>query len=361
MVLPAEGRSAGPSAIAAAERTASATRAHVLPPAAALCSLRVTHAEARRLLPGYAAGDLGAAEADGVRAHLVTGCAECLDDLFRRPVGMPQPELPDDVPARAARLPARRGLAGTAVAALTLGLMVLVAWTAYDVRRREALWEREVARGAARLSQVEAAQAERAARAEALERDLAEARAEAVRQAEAARAAAEASAELRRDLEAAQDRSATLTRGVRRRDAEIDRLLGAMDEQRTVRELLGTPGVEVLHLKPVPPFDDVRGHVLWHPARDAVVLYVFGLPDGGTYRVRLGLDDGRVEAIPSFKPGPRGDVALPIRLRVSAAHLRELEVVRDPAEPVLTAHTGGPANSAWSREGHGVPGAPPAR
>ena len=88
---------------------------------------------------------------------------------------------------------------------------------------------------------------------------------------------------------------------------------------------------------------DAGGHVLWHPARDTILLYAFDLPplpEGNHYRVRLRLGDGRVEDGPVFRPGPRGDVALPIRLTGGAAHLREVQVVRDStAEPVLAGQT----------------------
>lgn len=50
----------------------------------------VTHEEVRILLPSYAGGLLALADAESVRAHLASGCAECLDVLYRMPVGMPR-------------------------------------------------------------------------------------------------------------------------------------------------------------------------------------------------------------------------------------------------------------------------------
>jgi hypothetical protein len=50
----------------------------------------VTHEEVRILLPSYAGGLLSLADAESVRAHLASGCAECLDVLYRMPVGMPR-------------------------------------------------------------------------------------------------------------------------------------------------------------------------------------------------------------------------------------------------------------------------------
>src|SRR5437867_1822378 len=92
-------------------------------------------------------------------------------------------------------------------------------------------------------------------------------------------------------------------------------------------------------LAAVAPFRDVRGHVLWQPAHETALLYASGLPRlpaGSTYRVRLGLDDGREQAGPSFGPDARGTLALAIRVGPAAERLRAVRVVLEPAgEPVL--------------------------
>src|SRR5262249_56246292 len=114
---------------------------------------------------------------------------------------------------------------------------------------------------------------------------------------------------------------------------------GGRGERRGVRERAATPGLEVVRLGPIPPVPDAAGHVLWPPARNTLMLYAFDLPplpEGGRYRVRLRLGDGRIEEGPVFRPGPRGDVALPIRVNGGPVPLREVQVVRDAtAEPVL--------------------------
>ena len=51
----------------------------------------VTHEEARVLLRSYAAGELGLDEAAPVRAHLATGCSDCLRDVFNHPLDRPPP------------------------------------------------------------------------------------------------------------------------------------------------------------------------------------------------------------------------------------------------------------------------------
>lgn len=50
----------------------------------------VTHEHVRILLPRYAAGALTTVDADAIRAHLATGCSDCLEALFRMPIGMPR-------------------------------------------------------------------------------------------------------------------------------------------------------------------------------------------------------------------------------------------------------------------------------
>src|SRR5262249_57098600 len=92
-----------------------------------------------------------------------------------------------------------------------------------------------------------------------------------------------------------------------------------------------------------PPAAGAGGRARWPPARDALVLSGFDPPplaEGARYRVRLRLGDGRVEEGPVFRPGPRGDVALPVRVNGGPVPLREVQVVRDgTAEPVLAGQT----------------------
>jgi hypothetical protein len=349
----------------------------------------VTHDEVRLLLPAYASGELNGAASAAVRAHLAS-CTTCFADVFNRPVGVPravprsQPatEPPSARPAiagaasprkvtRVAPLPVdagptpprpppsaeaqphievptatRRGWGfgrslAVAAALLALALIGLLAWTIVDLRTREAHARADAARAAERLRAREAAHAEVMARLAAIERELAAVRAEAAQLAAAARAVNEGNAQLRRDLEAAAERAALLARTLQRRERELNRLRMDAEEQFALRELVGSPGAAILPLEPVAPFKTVRGHVLWHPARDAIVLYGFALPSppaGGRYRVRLALDDGRIEPGPAFNPDGRGEIALPIRLKTEGALLRDVEVVLEPGgEPVLAA------------------------
>ena len=131
----------------------------------------VTHDELRPLLGAYAAGALAESAAEAVRAHLASGCTECLHDIFSRPVGLPRgggdessrtaTEPPHDEAERHAvhappPAPVRRGrrwgLAVTIVV-LALALATFASWTIYDLREREAARHAEAVRLAARVSE----------------------------------------------------------------------------------------------------------------------------------------------------------------------------------------------------------------
>jgi hypothetical protein len=343
-----------------------------------LSSAAVDHDEIRSLLSTYAAGQCGSDQSMLIREHLASGCGDCLRSLYSYPIGLPrrmpvEPALepepapePDAPPSPAPPIPpatvtvssttpavaAReaptppdrgrlaRGLFISLIALLAVVLGPLAAWTISELRTREAITRNEAAQLAGQLRDAEAARAALAARILVLEGERDAARADAARQLDASREAAETNAMLTKDLEVLQGRIDVLLRDLQRREQEIDRLLIGADERSDLRELLATPGVEILHLKPTAPFRDVIGHVLFHPTRTAIVLYAFDLPTapvGSTYRIRLGLDDAEMENGPTFRPGPRGDVALPLRLRADAAHLRDVEVVLDPpGESVLS-------------------------
>jgi hypothetical protein len=208
------------------------------------------------------------------------------------------------------------------------------------MRRREVVQRTEAARLAARLQQVEAERDALAPRVDALERDLAAAKAEAARQADAARIVAEEGAPVKRELEAAQQRIASLTWMLRQREVEAQRQATSTETDETLRGLASSPGLELLSLRAVPPFQDVRGHVLWRPGDDVLRLYAFDLPplpEGGSYRVRVGMNGGELETGPAFKPSGHGSVELSIRLRAPATRLRAVEILIEPgAEPVLS-------------------------
>ena len=156
----------------------------------------------------------------------------------------------------------------------------------------------------------------------------------------AALAAAGDRPRLEAELAASEARVASLLRSINRRDAEIDRLLGGAPE-RTLADLAAMPGFRVSGLEGRSG-GGARGHLLWHPAQVAALLYAFGLPRGRPYRIELQLDDGRIASGPAFEVGADGDAVVPIRLPVVGARIRGTTVVRDPGgQTVLGARLGG--------------------
>jgi len=299
----------------------------------AVCSRSVTHDELRAALPPYAAGELEEKPAAEVRAHLAAGCEDCLALLFRLPVGRPRNRWQR-------RLPRPGWLAPATAALLAIALAVLVGWTIRDLTHREAEQRAESERAEARLVAAESARAAAAARGDALARALEAARADAAEARAALAVAAGDRPRLEAELAASEARVASLLRSIHRRDAEIDRLLGGAPE-RTLADLAAMPGFRVAGLEGRSG-GGARGHLLWHPARAAALLYAFGLPCGQPYRIELQLDDGRVASGPAFEVGADGDAVVPIRLPVVGARIRGTTVVRDPGgQTVLAARLGG--------------------
>jgi hypothetical protein len=307
----------------------------------------VTHEELRRLLPAYAAGALDQTASEAIRAHLATGCGDCLRDVFGRPVGLPRfalvearaPALEIESPAASPAAGRRHGGLVVAVLGLALALAAAVAWMVIELRGREAALRAEAQGIAARLAEAEAARNNLSGRVAALEREVAAAEERVSRQAEAAREAAEESARLaeenarlRDELEQARLRIGTLRRGLQLREGEIRPGAGGQDAP---AELLATPGAELLPLAAVAPFRDVRGHVVWTPARDTGVVYLFRLPQpsaGGSYRVRVRLEGGEDVSGPPFTVGARGDAVVRLPLDRTGVRLEEVEVVLTPPE-----------------------------
>lgn len=300
----------------------------------------MTHEELHALLPTYAAGTLSPQEAQAVRRHLASGCPQCLGDLFRRPVGMPRAPV-ERTPARAR--PGVGWLVGLGTVAVLLGFATT--WLV-------ASWRTGADTTGALLgtlrAQLERGQEERsrlAGRADALERELADVRAEEQSRAAEAASADAAREQASRDLAAAQERIATLARGVQRRDGEIDRLLSGVDDVHALRELLTSPGVRLI---PLVGDGGARGHVLWHPDRAVLVVALFDLPplpEGAVYRVRTRGDGARGVDGPAVRPGADGDTVVTMRLRQPPGPALEVTVDREPpGERVL----GGRAAAAAS-------------
>ena len=302
-----------------------------------LSSDGVTHEELRALLASYAAGALDDERSAAVRTHLAGGCLACLDELFGHPVGLPRAVVPDSPSPGRPSPGSQLGLL-VAVVGVSLAFAAAVGWMIVERGAGERVARRKAARVARRLAEAEIARARLATRLDAVEREAAAAREDASRQAEATREVAEERTQLGEDLAAARERIATFSRALARRDAELARLRLGLDGQDALHQVAGTPGADLLHLHPVPPFHNARGHALWSPSTDTLVLYAFNLPSvatAQTYRTRLTVDQGREVTGPSLTVH-HNDATTVIHLDATA-RLEAIDVLLDPpTTPVLS-------------------------
>jgi hypothetical protein len=297
----------------------------------------VTHDEAHALLGSYAAGTLDDDASEAVRAHLTAGCLDCLREVFGRPVGLPRaaPSIPPSPPAVTVTRPRVGPVA--AVAILALALAALGGWTIVDLQASIATARARSRDLESRLDDAETARLALAARMDALERQAAAAGEEAARAASRAQEIGEDRGRLAEDLQATQDRLDAVTRDLRRRSREAQRLRLGLDGRDAVDGLLGSPDLQVLPLQPVAPFRDVRGHALAAPGSNMLALYALGLPPapvGAHYRVRIGLDDGREIPGPALVPDHAPAV---LHLDTPPTTIRTIDVILEPAgRPILT-------------------------
>jgi len=190
----------------------------------------MTHEEARELLPRYAAGILSDESSDAVRAHLVRGCRDCLEDLFRRPFGLtapdpdPDPPAPEPPPVLAPRPVGRRrgGLAVGAAVALVVAAASLMLARGPRPETAPIAPEGELGPTVAELKEQRAGLAVRLAGLEA----AAATAASASREAEETRAAM---AEKERELESERLRVGALKRDMRRQDVDFEQKRRSME------------------------------------------------------------------------------------------------------------------------------------
>jgi hypothetical protein len=219
---------------------------------------------------------------------------------------------------------------------LAAALAGSVGWAVVELRARDTVRRAEATRSARELAAAEHARAAAQARAAELARDVAELRDSLAHAAQATPPADDPG--LREELDGARGRVATLTQALHRRERELQRF-AASGSTEAVREAVEAPDVELLRLGPVAPFRDVRGHALWHPGAERILVYAYGLPplsDGGRYRVDVELADGRRLGGPSFPVGASGQATVPVRVEPSGESPRALRVVLEPGgRPVL--------------------------
>jgi len=262
----------------------------------------VTHAEVQALLQAYADGSLGEADAEVVRAHLASGCEDCLRDVFTRPVALPR------APVIVQRPPtgmAAAALAGGVVLGLALGLLL---GGTHDPGPPPSL-AADVERLRVDRDRTETESQERLARLEAMLQDV-------------------------------QQRTAPnpLPRPAPPPCEPGAEQAGVPD---WLQDLLSTPGARVLPLRPAEPAPGASGYAVWSPIRGVVVVSASALPVGLTdavYRVRVTMSDAStvwLGDLPSSDGSLLVTVAMP---EPKGRRVTGVDLFRDPpGAPALTA------------------------
>lgn len=263
----------------------------------------MTHAEVQALLRAYADGSLGEADAEVVRAHLASGCEDCLRDVFTRPVALPR-----------APVIVQRPLAGLAAAALGGGVVIglalgLLAGGAHDPGPPPSL-AADVEQLRIDRERTETESQQRLARLEAMLQDVQQ---------------RTAPSPLPRPAPPPCDPAASERNGI----------------PDWLQDLLSTPGARVLPLRPAERAPGASGYAVWSPIRGVVVVSAMALPVGLTdavYRVRVTMSDAStvwLGDLPSADGSLLVTVAMP---EPKGRRVTGVDLFRDPpGAPALTA------------------------
>ena len=268
----------------------------------------MTHAEVRERLRPYADGTLDDADAEVVRIHLATGCADCLRDVFTRPVGVPRvPLVVQQVPRGVFAMAVLAAAALGGSVGLLLGLTGAGASGGPDPTLERLATELERLR--VERTQADASAEERIARLEAQLR------------------------EPDRSPPAAPE-AAPATR---------DTTVGAETVPGWLEGLLSTPGARVVPLHPAGSAPGASGYAVWSPARGIVVVSASDLPAGlraAVYRVRVSMNDGSTVWLGDVAASEVGTVFVTVAMPDPAGRrVTGVDLYRDPpGTPALTAN-----------------------
>jgi hypothetical protein len=267
----------------------------------------VTHAELRHCLPAYADGTLADGEAEIVRAHLATGCPECLGDVFTRPVGLPRPH---PIPVRRWSPALLTAMAAGAIA-VGLGVGGLLALTREDRRADDASVVPPPADVARRTAE----------------------QAPGTTLGPQPTGASLPVAAPSTTLAAAPPTLAPPPSASEPVDADA--------VPPWLEELL-SEGARVMALGPAEFAPGASGYAVWSAERGVVVVSASGLPNGGraaVYRVRVGLSDGSTVWVGDLAAADGGALLVTVAMpQADNRRVTGVDLYRDPpGSPVLTA------------------------
>jgi hypothetical protein len=269
----------------------------------------VTHADLRQRLRAYADGTLDDGEADVVRAHLGTGCLECLRDVFTRPVGLPR------APVVLQRVSGRLLVAvGLTVAAIIASVAVILGTMRVPPRAGDGAIEKLAA-------ELERMRVER-------ERSDATAR--------------ERLARLEAQIVEAERRPAPAGTAAADPRPSDDPVLDPATVPKWLEELLSTTGARAVPLGPAASAPGARGFAVWSPVRSLVVVSASDLPASTretVYRVRVTMNDGSTVWLGDLSASDRRALLVTVALPDAAGRrVRGVDLYRDPpSAPILTA------------------------
>jgi len=317
----------------------------------AVFSRVVTHDEIQAQVAPYAAGGVTGVVADDVRAHLASGCPDCLRMLYAQRAKLSR-QGASSQPRREWRAPLLGIAVGAALGGLAAGAGIHLALRAgvnlaplvptpraSDLDRVRTKMALDTAEVSAKLARAEAELVR-------LQQDLARVRSDHASEAQHGSDEGTARDEvppddagsLRDALAASEQRGRALAREIRVREAEVEHLRRVEEGAVELKRLLATPGVRVVALRPQAGLHDPRGHAVIAPGAASVVVYAEGLPQRGELLIRLLGAYGellRVEDIHAAQGGVFSHVRL-----ARPAYVERVEIVRDNGDPVLAGPPG---------------------
>jgi hypothetical protein len=259
----------------------------------------VTHAELRSRLRAYADGTLDGSDVEIVRAHLASGCSDCLREVFTRPPGLPRP------PVVVRRTPwGPVVVAALGAAAVGAGVATIVGTS----------WDRQPPHDDASVASLAI---------------------------EVERLRAEQTSERRARLAAADPAvapSPTVVAPTPPTGAAPD----ADEVPPWLADLLTSDGARVMQLEAAPTAPGARGYMVWSPARGVVVVSAAALPTtprSAVYRVRVTLHDGSTVWVGDLPAPERDPLVVTVEMPDGGGRrVTAVDLFRDPpGTPALSA------------------------